>query len=243
MIQTIGRWLDYLSYVFQSTNRHGIHSPFVYSFADSILYKPNKPIESIEYQRTQMIQSKSDFFGKSLSKFVDEYTLNSKYTSLLFRISQSYKFTKIREWGLSTGIETNYLLYPLLVELKLPVSYEYRYKSKNQVKKLTNENLVNNYSNEVNSIDWSTMNEGTNLEFINFTESSDEVWNAIDELKNTSLDNTVIIISNIRHTDEHYITWRQICNMEEFTVSIELFRLGILYFRRGQVKEHFSIRY
>ena len=40
MIQTIGRWLDYLSYVFQSTNRHGIHSPFVYSFADSILYKP-----------------------------------------------------------------------------------------------------------------------------------------------------------------------------------------------------------
>lgn len=243
MIQTIGRWLDYLSYVFQSTNRHGIHSPFVYSFADLVLYKPNKPIESIEYQRTQMIQSNSDFFGKSLSQFTDEYTLNSKYTSLLYRISQWYKFNKIREWGLSTGIETNYLLYPLLVELKKPVSYEYRYKSINQVKKLTNENLIKNYPNEVNSIDWSEINNGACLEFINFTESSDEVWNAIEELKNTPLDNTVVIISNIRHTDEHFITWRQICNMEEFTVSIELFRLGILYFRRGQVKEHFSIRY
>lgn len=243
MIQTIGRWLDYLSYVFQSTNRHGIHSPFVYSFADLILYKPNKPIESIEYQRTQMIQSKSDFFGKSLSQFTDEYTLNSKYTSLLYRISQSYKFNRIREWGLSNGIETNYILYPLLVELKMPISYEYRFKSKNQVKKLTNENLVNNYSSEVNSIDWSAMAEGTSLEFINLTESPDEVWSAIDELKTTPLDNSVIIITNIRHTDEHYITWRQICNMEEFTVSIELFRLGILYFRRGQVKEHFSIRY
>lgn len=243
MIQTIGRWLDYISYVFQSTNRHGIHSPFVYSFTDLILYKPNKPIESIEFQRTQMIQSKSDFFGKSLSKFVDEFTLNSKYTSLLYRISLSYKFNKIREWGLTTGIETNYLLYPLLVELNIPVSYEYRFKSKNPVKTLTNENLINNYTCEINNIDWSENNEGVTLEFINFNESPDDIWNAIDELKNNSLDNTVVIITNIRHTDEHYITWRQICNMEEFNVSIELFRLGILYFRRGQVKEHFSIRY
>lgn len=243
MIQTIGRWLDYLSYVFQSSNRHGIHSPFVYSFADSILYKPNKPIESIEYQRTQMIQSKSNFFDTSLSHFTDEFTLNSKYTSLLYRISQAYKFTNIREWGLSTGIETNYILYPLLVELKIPVNYEYRYKSKNEVKKFTNENLLKNYQGEIGEINWSENHLGINLELINFTKSPDEIWQAIDEIKSTYNENTVVLITNIRHTDDHYLTWRQISNMKEFNVSIELFRLGILYFRSGQVKEHFTIRY
>ncbi len=243
MIQTIGRWLDYLSYVFQSSNRHGIHSPFVYSFTDSILYKQNEPIESIEYQRTQMIQSKSKFFDGNLSQFTDEFTLNSKYTCLLYRISKAYKFTHIREWGLSTGIETNYILYPLLVESKIPVKYEYRYKSKNQVKRFTNENLIYNYQGEIEGENWSENNERINLELINFTKSLDEVWQAIDEIKTTYNENTVILITNIRHTDNHYLTWRQISNLKEFSVSIELFRLGILYFRSGQVKEHFTIRY
>ena len=32
-------WLDYFIYLVQSTNHHGVHSPFVYDFADNVLYR------------------------------------------------------------------------------------------------------------------------------------------------------------------------------------------------------------
>lgn len=51
---------DYLIYLVQSTNRHGVHSPFVYSFADKVLYGKQHCLyePAAELCRKRMIQSK-----------------------------------------------------------------------------------------------------------------------------------------------------------------------------------------
>jgi hypothetical protein len=37
--------------------------------------------------------------------------------------------------------------------------------------------------------------------------------------------------------------WKEISAMPEVTVSLDLFQIGIVFFRKSQVKEYFTIRY
>ena len=86
--------LDYLIYLVQSTNRHGVHSPFVYHFTDKILYgKTTCAYEpAAEMCRKRMVQSsrKVTLNGQqeSLSKIALGLIPSSKYNRLLFRMIQ-----------------------------------------------------------------------------------------------------------------------------------------------------------
>jgi hypothetical protein len=63
--------------------------------------------EFLEYQRTLMVQSTTEGFdGISLSEYVNNYALPSKYCELLQRIVLYYGIKQIQEIGLSTGLES-----------------------------------------------------------------------------------------------------------------------------------------
>lgn len=82
--------IDYLIYLVQSTNRHGVHSPFVYHFTDKILYGKSPCLfePSAEMCRKRMVQSrrKINIHGKeeSLSKVAINLIPSSKYNRLFF---------------------------------------------------------------------------------------------------------------------------------------------------------------
>lgn len=58
------------------------------------------------------------------------------------------------------------------------------------------------------------------------------------KLKNDSL----LIIENIYKNKNYYKAWKSVIKMTEITVSIDLFYCGVLFVRKEQVKEHFTIR-
>lgn len=58
------------------------------------------------------------------------------------------------------------------------------------------------------------------------------------EIKNT----TMVCIHGIHKDRKANSQWNTIKELEEITVSIDLFYCGILFFRKEQVKEHFKIR-
>jgi len=53
--------------------------------------------------------------------------------------------------------------------------------------------------------------------------------------------NTCIFIEDIHRTENFYAFWKTLCLNENFSVSIETFNLGLLFFRKEQKKEHFII--
>ena len=55
--------------------------------------------------------------------------------------------------------------------------------------------------------------------------------------------NTVSIINNIRQSKEMENVWKEIISQKEVTVSIDLFFIGLVFFRKEQVKENFIIRF
>ena len=56
-------------------------------------------------------------------------------------------------------------------------------------------------------------------------------------------DNTVIILDDIRWSESMEKTWKEIIIQNEVTVSIDLFRMGTLFFRKNINKQHFNINY
>ena len=68
-------------------------------------------------------------------------------------------------------------------------------------------------------------------------------WKRVTNESKKFHNNTIVVITNIRHSDDHYLKWKQVSNDAQVTVDIDLFRMGILFFRKEQPKESFLLRY
>lgn len=54
---------------------------------------------------------------------------------------------------------------------------------------------------------------------------------------------TLLIIKGIYNNSEIKAAWKEIKAHEQVTVTVDLFWIGLVYFRKGQAKEHFKIRF
>lgn len=61
-------------------------------------------------------------------------------------------------------------------------------------------------------------------------------------LQKRANNNTLLIFDDIYWSSEMTEAWQEICTRPEVTVSIDLFYWGLVFFRKEQRKEHFSIR-
>jgi hypothetical protein len=52
-----------------------------------------------------------------------------------------------------------------------------------------------------------------------------------------------MIIDNIHQNEKKEIIWRQILEHNSVRVSIDLFYIGIVFFRKEQAKENFIVRF
>ena len=53
---------------------------------------------------------------------------------------------------------------------------------------------------------------------------------------------SILILNGIHQSLENRKNWRQLIDLKEITVSIDVFHCGLLFLRKEQVKEHFTIR-
>lgn len=246
MLSNISRTLDFIGYLFQSTDLHGIHSPFIYQLSEKVLYhKKEKRIESIEFQRSQMLVGQMDFYGMPLGKFVSHYSLPAKHGFLLKRLLQYLNITSISEYGKCTGIETNYLLHGRIFEDKITPEYSYYHPDENSVKIITNENWYKTHNLNSQDFSFSTQGEESkwNLHLIHLSDDPGFAWKTFDTIQSKLTNESVVVLTNIHYSDDHFVSWRQISSQSNVTVDIDLYRLGILFFRKEQPKESFLLRY
>ena len=240
---------DYISYYSAGTTRHGLHSPFVYTFADEVLYQSSLiNFEMIEHQRMLMLQSNSKLNHITLSKFTSMFTLDAKYGKLLQRIVDFYKPQHIIELGENNGIESNYLLSNSIIQGCPILSYNFQTNSNklDKIKYHTNIQFANFYQSNIFEIQYNTELETQtffDLCLIHGQSIADDFWNFYDHCKLRLHTHSMVIFTNIRQTNDHYINWQQITNLPEVTASIELFKMGIIFFRTEQIKQKFILRY
>ena len=258
------RIAKYLKHIFVSVNRkgHGIHSPFVFNLVNRVLR--NRPetaiVCSIENVRKRLLRDNRviDFkdFGAGLGSqgnnprkvsYIARYSpVPEKYGILLANMAAEFGGQLIVEFGTSLGISTLYLASfcggtPVISTEGSPAVAEI---ADNNFKAAGLKNIRLN----VGSFDdWIPVliNQGIKpgLIFIDGNHRKEPLLEYFKRMAEISGNNTVIIIDDINYSPEMGEAWNEIKRYGKVTLTIDLFRMGIVFFRKGIGCNNYIIRY
>lgn len=255
----------YLKYYFTAANSkgHGTHSPFVFEFITKVLndksrYPAYDLVEKLrnELQADQTVIEVEDFgagsgIDKSNKRKIASIARNAakpkKYAQLLYRITQFYKPSVILELGTSLGITTSYLSLAntgasiTTMEGSASIASAARENFKNL--QLQNIRLIEGDFDKtltpllksVSSLD---------LIFLDGNHRLQPTVNYFNAILPAINNDTILILDDIHWSAEMEEAWKQCKESSIVTLSIDLFFIGILIFRKEiKEKQHFLIRF
>lgn len=261
MLNKLSVGLDYIYYLLTSATKHGVHSPFVYDFVTQVI-EPRQDLGQygwIEQIRKRMLQSDAlievDDFGasakkkytKKLSSIVAQSVGKSKDLQLLQRICKAFNPEFSVELGTNVGISTLYQGSVLqgghFFSLEGSKSFADIAKFNIEEAGLT-ENLTvveGEFSETLPSI--LNMLPRLDYAFIDGNHQYEPTLQYFDMMLSKVHNNSIIVFHDINWSADMQRAWAAISNYKEVNVTIDLFDLGIVFFRKEQEKEHFRIRF
>lgn len=253
------RFKSYIDYRNKRVNAHGIHSPYVFEFYNEVLKKAKKlNIEWAEIYVKNVLQSKvtirRDDFGagsgilrenEQVSKIGKVAGTYGKYGKLLTRIIQKYNFQSILEVGTSVGLGTAYM-----AAASKDVSID-SIEGCGETYSFAKENLELMFPGQVKChhsdfdvfFDKLDNRKYYDLIFIDGNHRKEPTLKYFNILKKHLAPGGLLIFDDIHWSEEMENAWGMIKKDEEITVTIDLFRFGIVSFREGQAKENFILKY
>lgn len=255
----------YFRYYFTASNGkgHGIHSPFVFELVTKVLSDKNQytDYEPIELLRKKLLQNKTvlriEDFGagstKGLSKqrTVQQITASSlkkpKYAQLLYRLVKYFQPQQILELGTSLGITTAYLAAAKkdaeVITMEGSVALTFTAERNFQDLQLNNIKVITGNFDHTLKPAISQL-PALNFVFIDGNHRKEPTLNYFQQLLEKSTESTVIVFDDIHWSMEMEEAWEVIKQHPSVTLTIDLFFIGLVFFRREQLeKEHFVIRF
>ena len=242
---------------------HGIHSPFTFDFVINVL-NDNRTFyayEAIEKLRLLLLQNEEvltieDFgagsrTGLTKQRKVKDIAASSlkpkKFAQLMFRMIDYYQPTNILELGTSLGITTSYLAsakvnsHITTMEGSTAVA--------NVAKKNFNYLNLNNIDIVEGNFDLtlpSTLQkiETVDFAFIDGNHRYQPTINYFHQLLPHIQDHSILIFDDVYWSKEMEQAWIEIKNHPSVKLSIDLFFIGIIFFKKEfKVKQDFVIRF
>lgn len=242
---------------------HGIHSPFTFDFVTNVLNDNRKfyAYEAIENLRLLLLQNDEillieDFgagsrTGLTKQRKVREIAASSlkpkKFAQLMFRMVDYYQPTNILELGTSLGITTSYLA-SAKINSQVTTMEGSTAVAKVAKKNFTYLNLKNIGIVEGN-FDLtlpSTLQkiETIDFAFIDGNHRYQPTINYFHQLLPHIQDHSILIFDDVHWSKEMEQAWTEIKNHPSVKLSIDLFFIGILFFKKEfKVKQDFVIRF
>lgn len=261
-LQLAARYARY--YVTASNSKgHGMHSPFVFSFITQVMnddraFYAYRTIENLRQlllidQQTLLIQdfgAGSRVRKENTRKVCDIARASLKpkrFGQLLFRIVDQYSPANILELGTSLGITTAYMAAAneqskvVTMEGAATVAAVAR---KNFAKLgLQNIRLVEGNFDETLAATVQQMGS-IDLAFVDGNHRYEPTLRYFRELLPAIHEYSILIFDDIHWSKEMEQAWAEIQRDPAVTLSIDLFFIGLVFFRKEQkVKQHFTIRF
>ncbi len=252
--------ISFLGFLFQSRNKHGVHSPFVFNLITNCLGKklPNKYLILFSnYKKELRIHTSTiditDYNAdskiiysnkKNVLKIAKDTIVSTKRAKLLMNLMHYFNPDNILEIGTSLGSRT------AAISISAPDSKITTLESCKETGYITKKMFEKyNFKNSrlvIGSFDTSLPKElkNNNFDFIYFNGNHTKKA-TLDyfKLSLASVNNdSMIVVNNIHSNKEMEQAWIEIKNHSKVTVSIDTYQWGIVFFRKEQQKEHFIIR-
>lgn len=254
----------YLKYILFSGHRRGhrIHSPFVFDLVSRIFRNKidDDIVFNIEKLRARLISDKRLISVRDLgtgagssivnlrkvSEIAKYSSIPKKYGVLLSNLAAEFGKPLIVEFGTSFGISTMYMavscsdtmIYtmegcPAKVEI---ATGNFKKAGLNNIKTFTGP-----FEESMPAIIKQGNKPG--LVFIDGNHRKEPVLKYFKQMAEISDSKTVIVIDDINYSVEMRDAWEEIKGFEEVSVTIDIFRMGIVFFREGISQRDYVIRY
>lgn len=178
---------------------------------------------------------------------IARYSLKSaKYSQLLFRLVNHFQPQTILELGTSLGITTLYLAKatPQAKVLSIEGSEGIAERAKQNFKKLqvTNIQLITGNFDNVLQTQLKELNQ-LDFVFVDGNHRKAPTLRYFEQCLAYAHNDSVFVFDDIHWSDEMREAWALIKNHERVTLTIDLFFIGLVFFRKEQVKQHFILRF
>jgi predicted O-methyltransferase YrrM len=252
---------DYLLYRLKAKNRHGLHSPFVYRLVDTVIYDfhAKKVYPEIENIREGLLKDDriititdlgagshvNNDRRKKISDIAKNALKSPRLAQLLYRLVADLKPNNIIELGTCLGITTLYL------QKAAPDAKVYTLEGCPETAGIAKESFK---KAKLNNIELITGNFDNTLPgVINKLQKLDFVFVDGNHQKDATLkyfewclpkvqENTMLIFDDIYWSEGMKEAWAQIKAHPKVTATVDLFWIGLVFFKPGQAKEDFLIK-
>ena len=252
--------IKYFKYLLSAKTPHGIHSPFVFELVNKVINKKGSyyAYEKIEKLRRKLLVSSkeievTDFgTGKSGKRTINEIAERSlkskKYGQLLFRLVNHFKPTTILELGTSLGISTSYLACanPNAKVITIEGCPNISNEAKNNFESLGLKNIetvVGNFDIILSAVLCRLPTADCQLVFFDGNHKKIPTLNYFSQCLEYAHNDSIFVFDDIHWSDEMEEAWEEIKSNPLVTVTIDLFFLGLVFFRKEQAKENFIVRF
>jgi predicted O-methyltransferase YrrM len=252
---------SYLEHYFHSTNKHGVHSPFVYDLVTNVfpesanlpagddieqvrdeLRKDNRVIQVNDLGAGSRVDSHST---RRISSIAHAALHSPKDCRLLFRLARKFKPSIIVELGTSFGVSTAYLAKACPTANVFTIegcpNIHARAVRNFSYLGLHNIDAINGSFDEVLPELLSRLPR-IGLLYIDGNHRSAPTLNYFNQCYERLTSDSIVIFDDIHWSKDMESAWNQLIDDERIIVSIDLFRFGLVFVKRNQAKEHFRIR-
>jgi len=249
-----------IRYFLLSVDEHSLHSPFLFDFYNQVIKDQNEKNSSwiqIEATRKKLLsdQRKLEVIdygagsGRNPLRKISEIARISLNTParcrLVSRIIRNYECKTILELGTSLGINTLYL------SRSIPSAKVWTVEGCPRISEVAGkcfeEHKVKNVKLITGNIDHVLLPLINNLppfDLVYFDanhlyEPTLRYYNAV---KQKAHQGSIFIFDDIYWSDGMFQAWQEIIKSPELDLSIELYDLGIIFFKKFEHKQHFILR-
>lgn len=244
-------------YWLKNKNEHGIQASFLFHLYTE-LYKTKKEyyiFQEIEQERLRLINSNESVLFTDLgtgndrplliSKIAKSTLSDKKISSFLFRVINHFDFTQVIELGTSLGINTCYLAS---ANTKAKITTFEGCPNIQKIAKETAHNLsIKNIDFILGDINQTLSQQllktkKIDLFYIDANHTYEATMNYYNMCFPFFHQNTIVILDDINWSIGMDKAWNEIKNSKAVTISINLFRTGILFYNNDLQKEEFYLR-
>ena len=253
----------YFKFLLASKNEHSLHSPFVFELYTKIIQSKisiNPVFESIENLRKKLLTNRTiieitDFGAGSriyktnqreIRQIAKSAEKNPKFGKLLFRLIQYFKPSTIFDLGTSLGITTIY-------ESKAYESGKiFTFEGCPATAQLASKNFeeldCKNIEIIVGNIDETLPQKLVQIEKIDFAffdanHRYEPTVRYFELCLKKADEQSIFVFDDIHWSAEMHEAWQVIKNHPEVMISIDLFYVGLVFFRKNQPKQDFILRF
>lgn len=254
----------YIKYLLRSGNEHSIHSPFLFELYNHVIAvkRDNNPhYEDIKKLRKNLLNSKDEIeildlgagsrVNKSNLRQIRTIAKNAekpaKFGKLFYRLIQRFKPATILELGTSLGLTTLYMsrANPQAELITFEGCPQTARKAAEHFAELHADNIEIVVGNIDQTLPDRLKQLKATLDFAYFDANHryEPTVRYFEQCLPHAGNNSLFIFDDIYWSEEMTRAWEHIKAHPQVTLTVDLFWVGLVFFRTEQAKENFTLRF